>query len=95
MDLQARRDELDIESRRRVVQALAERIGVGPAVKGGGLLLAGEGEGNAPAATVLTVTRTLEQPFQRARCVKPLQAKRHVFHSRAQLAATVPPTPTS
>lgn len=34
MDLQARGDELEIESRRRVVQALAERIEVGPAVKG-------------------------------------------------------------
>lgn len=34
MDLEARWDELDIDSRRRVVQALVERIEVGPAVKG-------------------------------------------------------------
>jgi hypothetical protein len=34
VDLRARWDDLDIDSRRRVVQALAERIEVGPAVKG-------------------------------------------------------------
>lgn len=34
VDLTAQWDELDVEDRRRVVQALAERIEVGPAVKG-------------------------------------------------------------
>jgi hypothetical protein len=34
LDLRAKWDDLDIESRRRVVQALAERIEVGPAVRG-------------------------------------------------------------
>ena len=34
VDLTAKWDELDVEDRRRVVQALAERIEVGPAVKG-------------------------------------------------------------
>jgi hypothetical protein len=34
VDLQAKWDELDVENRRRVVQALAERIEVGAAVKG-------------------------------------------------------------
>ena len=34
MDLWAKWDELGIEDRRRVVQALAERIEVGPAIRG-------------------------------------------------------------
>jgi hypothetical protein len=34
MDLRAKWDDLGIEDRRRVVQALIERIEVGPAVKG-------------------------------------------------------------
>jgi hypothetical protein len=34
VDLWARWDELDVDSRRRVVQALAERVEVGPAVRG-------------------------------------------------------------
>ena len=34
VDLQAKWDDLDVEDRRRVVRALAERIEVGPAVKG-------------------------------------------------------------
>ena len=34
IDLQGKWDDLDVEDRRRVVQALAERIEVGPAVKG-------------------------------------------------------------
>ena len=34
VDLWAKWDELDIDSRRRVVQALAERVEVGPAVRG-------------------------------------------------------------
>jgi hypothetical protein len=34
VDLWARWDELDIESRRRLVQALAERVEVGSAVRG-------------------------------------------------------------
>jgi hypothetical protein len=34
LDLRAKWDDLDIDSRRRVVQALADRIEVGPAVRG-------------------------------------------------------------
>jgi hypothetical protein len=34
VDLRAKWDDLGIEDRRRVVQALAERIEVGPAVRG-------------------------------------------------------------
>jgi hypothetical protein len=34
VDLRAKWDDLDVDSRRRLVQALAERIEVGPAVKG-------------------------------------------------------------
>jgi hypothetical protein len=34
LDLQRKWDELDVEDRRRVVQALAERIEVGPAGRG-------------------------------------------------------------
>jgi hypothetical protein len=34
LDLRAKWDDLDIESRRRLVQALAERIEVGPGVRG-------------------------------------------------------------
>jgi hypothetical protein len=34
MDLRAKWDDLDIERRRRLVQALAERIEVQPALKG-------------------------------------------------------------
>ena len=59
LDLRAKWDDLDIDRRRQVVQALAERIEVRAGGEGQELLLARPGEGHVPLR--VTVTQTVRR----------------------------------